>query len=131
MNDAKHSCGLDIAASCAACEQKTTVPASARRDIIPDLGAFVDWVWALKAERDQLKAENEALRKTMSECISSLAGEMAQKFAGQRPEDMHPVTRRDYDRDMAELAGYRAVMAKDADVTDQRDNENLTRQEVE
>lgn len=28
-----------------------------------DLGAFIDWVWALKAERDQLKAENEALRK--------------------------------------------------------------------
>lgn len=28
-----------------------------------DLGQFVDWVWNLKAERDQLKAENEALRK--------------------------------------------------------------------
>lgn len=24
-----------------------------------DLGKFVDWVWNLKAERDQLKAENE------------------------------------------------------------------------
>lgn len=28
-----------------------------------DLGQFVDWVWNLKAERDQLKAENEALRR--------------------------------------------------------------------
>ena len=30
--------------------------------IIPDLGKFVDWVWALKAERDQLQAENNMLR---------------------------------------------------------------------
>ena len=28
-----------------------------------DLGEFVDWVWALKSERDQLKAENESARK--------------------------------------------------------------------
>lgn len=28
-----------------------------------DLGEFVDWVWALKSELDQLKAEVEALRK--------------------------------------------------------------------
>jgi hypothetical protein len=28
-----------------------------------DLGEFIDWVYALKTERDQLKAENEALRK--------------------------------------------------------------------
>lgn len=27
-----------------------------------DLGKFMDWVWALKSERDQLKAENEVLR---------------------------------------------------------------------
>lgn len=27
-----------------------------------DLGRFVDWVWSLKAERDQLKAENAGLR---------------------------------------------------------------------
>lgn len=32
-------------------------------EAVPDLGKFVDWVWNLKAERDQLKAENEALRK--------------------------------------------------------------------
>lgn len=62
MSVAKHSCGLDIAASCAACEQKTTAPAGEQRDVIPDLGAFVDWVWSLKAERDRLKAENQMLR---------------------------------------------------------------------
>lgn len=65
-------------------------------------------------ERDQLKAENEALRTALSECIASLAGEMNQKYAGQKPEDMHPVTLRDYHRDIAELAGYRAAMAKEA-----------------
>lgn len=67
---------------------------------------------ALEAERDQLKAENEVLRKGLAECATSLEGEMLQKFGGQKPEDMHPVTRRDYDRDMAELAGYRAAMGK-------------------
>lgn len=67
---------------------------------------------ALEAERDQLKAENEVLRKGLAECATSLEGEMLQKFGGQKPEDMHPVTRRDYDRDMAELTGYRAAMGK-------------------
>lgn len=62
MIGATHSCGLDTVAACAACEQKSAAPASVQRDIIPDLGAFVDWVWALKAERDQLKAENQMLR---------------------------------------------------------------------
>jgi hypothetical protein len=65
-----------------------------------------------RTERDQLKAENEVLRKGLAECATSLEGEMLQKFGGQKLEDMHPVTRRDYDRDMAELAGYRAVMGK-------------------
>ena len=77
-----------------------------------DLGKFIDHVWALKAERDQLKAENEALRKALDECADSLHGEMLQKFGGQLPDDMHPVTRREYDRDMAEVAGYRAAMGK-------------------
>lgn len=63
---------------------------------------------------DQLKAENEALRNSLGYCAASLEGEMLQKFGGQKPEDMHPVTRREYDRDMAELAGYRAAMAKEA-----------------
>ena len=103
-------------------------------------------------ERDQLKAENEALRKIISdsatscgaavsvecsldfmahlpveifsvisklrnalaECSDSLHAEMLQKFGGQRPDDMHPVTRREYDRDMAEIACYRAVLSKEA-----------------
>lgn len=62
------------------------------------------------AERDQLKAENEALRNALTDCSDSLHSEMLQKFGGQLPDDMHPVTRRDYDRDMAEVAGYRAVI---------------------
>lgn len=75
------------------------------------------------AERDRLKAENdrstereihqlaeiEALRKALTECTSSLEGEVLQKYHGQKPEDMHPVTRRDYDRDMAEINGYKAM----------------------
>ena len=61
---------------------------------------------------DQLKAENEALRNALAECINSLKGEMLQKFGGQLPEDMHHVTRREYDRDVAELYGYRAALGK-------------------
>ncbi|MFG0917242.1 hypothetical protein [Pseudomonas sp. CJQ_11] len=30
-----------------------------------DLGAFVDWVYNLKLERDQLKAENEELKQNV------------------------------------------------------------------
>lgn len=59
-----------------------------------------------------LRQDCEALRTALSECSGSLEGEMLQKYAGQSPEDMHPVTRRDYDRDMAEVAGYRAAMGK-------------------
>ena len=98
-----------------------------------DLGKFVDWVWALKAERDQLRAENaglrtgyeayervnaelkaevEKLRDALMECTDSLQGEMLQKFGGQLPEDMHPVTRREYDRDIAEVSGYRAALGQ-------------------
>lgn len=64
-------------------------------------------------EVEQLQAEVEALRKALSECAESLHGEMIQKFGGQAPDDMHPVTRRDYDRDMAEIAGYRAAIGKE------------------
>lgn len=67
----------------------------------------------IRQERDRLKAENEAMRNSLGYCAASLEGEMLQKFGGQKPEDMHPVTRREYDRDMAELAGYRAAMAKE------------------
>lgn len=85
----------------------------------------------VEIERDKLKAENERLqgmlaewdrsphgkivlqnlelRKSLAECAASLEGEVLQKFHGQKPEDMHPVTRREYDRDMAEIEGYKAL----------------------
>lgn len=56
-----------------------------------------------------LIAENEALRKALNKCAASLKEEMLQKYYGEKPEDMHPVTRRNYDRDMAEIAGYVAL----------------------
>lgn len=65
-----------------------------------------------EANLDQLKAENEALRNALMECTNSLQGEMLQKFGGQLPEDMHPVTRREYDRDIAEVSGYRAAIGQ-------------------
>ena len=52
------------------------------------------------------------LRNALAECADSLHGEMLQKFGGQLPDDMHPVTRREYDRDMAEVAGYRAALGQ-------------------
>lgn len=95
---------------------------------------------SLLAERDQLKADNERLgrnrdmwkgqverqaeeltrlRKALTECADSLHAEMLQKFGGQLPDDMHPVTRREYDRDMVEVAGYRVATAKaDEDIPD-------------
>jgi prefoldin subunit 5 len=67
---------------------------------------------SFRSKAEGLNAELDALRKGLAECATSLEGEMLQKYGGQKPEDMHPVTRRDYDRDMAELAGYRAAMGK-------------------
>lgn len=64
-----------------------------------------------RKEAAQVKAESEALRNALNDCATSLEGEMLQKFGGQKPEDMHPVTRREYDRDMEELAGYRSAMS--------------------
>ena len=52
------------------------------------------------------------LRNALAECADSLHGEMLQKFGGQLPDDMHPVTRREYDRDMAEVAGYRVALGR-------------------
>ena len=60
----------------------------------------------------ELKAEVEKLRNSLIECTNSLQGEMLQKFGGQLPEDMHPVTRREYDRDIAEVSGYRAALGQ-------------------
>ncbi len=62
----------------------------------------------------ELKDEGVSLRKALSECLESLAGELAQKYGDQRLESMHPVTRRSYDRDMSELDGYRSAMPKES-----------------
>lgn len=43
-----------------------TVPDDAVMLPIPDLGQFIDYVWSLKQERDQLRAEVEALRKSIT-----------------------------------------------------------------
>lgn len=61
-------------------------------------------------EIERLRAENALLREKLSDCAISLHGEMLQKYGGQLPDDMHPVTRRDYDRDMAEIAEYTAAL---------------------
>lgn len=60
-----------------------------------------------------LIAEVERLREKLGECSVSLQGEMMQKYGGQQPEDMHPVTRRDYDRDMAEILEYQEALVGD------------------
>ncbi|EGH43275.1 hypothetical protein [Pseudomonas syringae] len=67
-------------------------------------------VLRLIVERDQVKSENDSLRKLLEDCSDSLHSEMLTKFGGQLPDDMHPVTRREYDRDMAEVAIYRAAL---------------------
>lgn len=59
---------------------------------------------------DRSDRENEALRKLLEDCSDSLHSEMLTKFGGQLPDDMHPVTRREYDRDMAEVEIYRTAL---------------------
>lgn len=74
-------------------------------------------MWKGQVERQA--EELTRLRKALTECADSLHAEMLQKFGGQLPDDMHPVTRREYDRDMVEVAGYRAATAKaDEDIPD-------------
>lgn len=63
---------------------------------------------------DRSDRENEALRKILEDCSDSLQSEMLAKFGGQLPDDMHPVTRREYDRDMAEVAVYRSALTKES-----------------
>lgn len=57
-----------------------------------------------------LIAEVERLRESLDDCTNYLLAEVLQKYSGQLPDDMHPVTRRDYDRDMAEVAEFRAAL---------------------
>lgn len=61
-----------------------------------------DPMWSRRITIDELRA-------ALAECAASLEGEVLQKFHGQKPEYMHPVTRREYDRDMAEINGYKAL----------------------
>lgn len=61
---------------------------------------------------EEMKAENKVLAKALSECTQSLSEEMLSKYH-EAPEDMHPSTKRRYDLEMEELAGYRAAMAKE------------------
>lgn len=59
-----------------------------------------------------LKAENEALRKALGDCADELSAEIICKHGGQKLEDMHPVTRRLYERDMETVVEARAAMGK-------------------
>ncbi|MDD2054946.1 hypothetical protein NPS46_20570 [Pseudomonas putida] len=67
----------------------------------------------VSSERDQLKAENESLRKALGDCADELSAEVICKHGGQKLEDMHPVTRRLYERDMASVIVARAAMGKE------------------
>jgi len=57
-----------------------------------DLGDFIDRVWAIKEERDRLKAENEALRQIVSECATALGAcfspECTLEFMAMLPDEI-------------------------------------------
>lgn len=78
---------------------------------------FCDELRATGIENNELKLENDALRTALAECTASLEGEVRQKFHGQKPEDMHPVTRREYDRDIDEINGYKGIVAIGTEVS--------------
>ena len=59
-----------------------------------------------------LKAELKALRLSLETCADELEGQVIQCYHGQPVEDMHPVTCRSYDRDMACVTEARAAMGK-------------------
>lgn len=59
-----------------------------------------------------LKAECEALRQALESCADELEGQVVQCYHGQPVEDMHPVVRLSYDRDMCCVAEARAAMGK-------------------
>lgn len=61
-----------------------------------------------------LTSEVGTLRKALTDCTASLEGEMLQKYHGHLPDDMHPVTRRDYDRDVVELNSYKHLIEEEA-----------------
>lgn len=59
-----------------------------------------------------LIAENEALRLALESCADELEGQVIQCYHGIPVEDMHPVTRRAYDRDMHGVVEARTAMKK-------------------
>ena len=59
-----------------------------------------------------LKAELKALRLSLETCADELEGQVIQCYHGQPVEDMHPVTRRSYDRDMACVTEARAAVGQ-------------------
>lgn len=59
-----------------------------------------------------LKAELKALRLSLETCADELEGQVIQCYHGQPVEDMHPVTRRSYDRDMACVTEARAAVCQ-------------------
>ena len=68
---------------------------------------------ARSTEREILQlAEIEALRKALESCADELSAEVICKHGGQKLEDMHPVTRRLYDRDMASVIDARAALGQ-------------------
>ena len=93
-------------------EQSYLVLRAERDQLCAEVAGLRTGYEAYERVNAELKAENEALRNALMECTDSLQGEMLQKFGGQLPEDMHPVTRREYDRDIAEVSGYRAALGQ-------------------
>lgn len=68
---------------------------------------------ALRIRCEELQAENERLRIALESCADELEGQVAQCYHGEPADDMHPVTRRAFDRDMAAVHEARAA-AKEA-----------------
>lgn len=60
----------------------------------------------------ELKAENERLHKALESCADELLAEIICKHGSQKLEDMHPVTRRLYERDVAPVIEARAALGR-------------------
>ncbi|MBX9404567.1 hypothetical protein K5E40_02610 [Pseudomonas baetica] len=80
---------------------------------VKDAKLGLSWaIGEIMGERDLLKVENGALRLALESCADELEGQVVQCYHGQPVEDMHPVTRRSYERDMACVTEARAAMGK-------------------
>ena len=67
---------------------------------------------ALARVVEKLKTEAVALRKALESCAEELSAEVICKHGGQKIDDMHPVTRRLYERDMAPVIEARAALGQ-------------------